>query len=148
VAPTSIGIGAKTIGLALLQHIASGHVVTLSTVCEARHQTHSNQVRRITHPRQPCPTSQPTHSLAKVWFLSSISQAQCHPSPKERQNTSTINLDRVGGDGYICTPDLRRMSSGTLRAFNRVERPPPTQMSEASYGEGLVSNVPSRQHRL
>ena len=117
-----IRISAKTIDLDLLRPIATVHLVTLTIVREARHQTHSNQVRRITHPRQPCPTSQPRHSSSKVWFLSSISQAQCHPNSKELRNTNTINLDRVGGDGYIC---IHRFTSNDIRdtspTFNQLD---------------------------
>jgi len=46
-----IRISAKTIDLDLLRPIATVRLVTLIIVREARHQTHSNQVGRITYPR-------------------------------------------------------------------------------------------------
>ena len=114
-----IRISAKTIDLDLLWPIATVHLVTLTIVREARHQTHSNQARHITSSSALFDVSAKTlvvESLVPSRQAPKHNAIQTQKSCEKRALSTWIASAATDMCAYT---DLRRMTSGTLRAFNR-----------------------------
>jgi len=96
-----IRISAKNIGLDILQPIAIVHLATLSTVREAKHQAHSNRARRITYPRQPCPTFQPDIRRRKFCSLVKLSSIMSFEATRAARDEH-CQLGSHRHRGYTC----------------------------------------------